>query len=104
MIVRFFEKFDDHCIIYFALIGAVLGIWRGRTGEDIMVLAIYAATIGGLCWYTAKAVLITAGTVKRSIETGEPLIKAGGLTEYDTEFARQVGEAAEAARRRNEKQ
>jgi len=101
MIVKMFSAYDDHCIIYSGFIGIILNLAFGPNVDPVSAFFIFAF-LGGLFWYAGKAVLITGGTVKRCIETGEPMIKAGGLTEYDTEFAKQIGEAAEAARRRNE--
>lgn len=106
MIVRFFMKFDDHCLVYFLLIGLGLAIFgKNPNNENPLVTGLLMATVCGMAWYAVKAILITGNTIATWKQThpGEPIFKAGGLTEYDREFARQVGEAAEGARRRNER-
>lgn len=103
MIVRFFEKFDDHCLTYFFLIGFCLGLFGPEEGSAISCGAVMAL-IGGLAWYSLKAVLITGSTVKNweRDHPGEPMFRAGGLTEYDQDYAEAVGKAAaEAIRRQN---
>lgn len=104
MIVRFFEKFDDHCILYFFLIGLGLAIFgKNPNHDDPLAMGLLTAAGGGMVWYSIKALLITGNTIATWKQThpGEPMFHAGGLTEYDSELARRIGEASEAARRRN---
>jgi hypothetical protein len=94
MLVRFFTKFDDHCIIYSALIGVSLNMMYGPTFEPLASAALFAL-IGGVVWYTLKAIFITGGTVVNwsRDHPGEPMIHAGGTSEYDTAFADKIGAA-----------
>jgi len=103
MIVRYFEAFDDHCISYFFLIGFCLGIFGQGDGSAISCGAVMA-TVGGLAWYSAKALLITGTTIANwdRDHPGEPMFKTGGLTQYDQDYAEAIGKAAaEAIRRQN---
>lgn len=103
MIVSLFEKFDDHCIVYFFLIGFALGLNNPEEGSAFFC-GLVMATVGGLAWYACKAVFITAGTVRNwdRDHPGEPMFKAGGLTQYDQDYAEAVGKAAaDAIRRQN---
>jgi len=102
---KFFSRFAEYPITHFFVIGFVLGI-LGKNPDKSFEIAGVSALLGGLFWYTAKAFLVTGHTVKNwdKLYPGEPMFKSGGLTEYDREFARQVGESAEKARRRYERE
>ena len=56
-------------------------------------------------WYPAKAVLITLNTILtwKSRYPGEPMFRAGGLTEYDQERCRRTGEAMADALRKHDR-
>lgn len=94
MIVRFIEAFDDHCLIYFFLIGFALGL-NGPEEGSAFYCGGAMTTVGGLAWYSAKALLITGSTIANWDKTnpGEPMFRVGGLTEYDKEKCRQTGQA-----------
>ncbi|OHB59765.1 MAG: hypothetical protein A2Y12_03535 [Planctomycetes bacterium GWF2_42_9] len=103
MIVRFFEGFDRHCLVYFFLIGFALGLNGPEEGSAFYCGAVMTF-VGGLAWYTLKAIFITGSTVRNWDKTnpGEPMFRAGGLTEYDQDYAEAVGKAAaEAISRQN---
>lgn len=102
MIKRALTKFAEKPISYFFLIGCVVCLF-GPHPDQFLLMGIYIAALGGAGWYFLKAIFIAGSTVKNwDVEhPGEPMFKPGGLTAYDAELARQVGEAAGRANRRN---
>ena len=101
MIIKFFEAFDDHCLAYLFLVGFTLGIFSPVEGSAFFS-GLILTTIGGLAWYSCKAVIITAGTIKNwdRDHPGEPMWSDRGLTDYDRNYAEAVGKAAAEAIRR----
>ncbi len=81
-----FVWYDKHPFFYSALIGVVGNICFGDHIDPVKAAGIFAALGGGL-WYVCKAFLISGQTAARMKANGEPLFKAGGLTEYDSEMA-----------------
>lgn len=96
------KRFIEYPLSHFFILGLGLGIFgKNPDGENPLIIAMMVTTVLGLGWYTIKAVFITAGTIKNWDKTnpGEPMFRAGGLTEYDQEKCRQTGQAvAEAIR------
>lgn len=88
-------------IIYSALAGVIGNFLFGPKPADPVGAAFIFAFLALIIYYPLKALAVTCGTVKRMRAEGKPLFEAGGLTEYDSEFARQVGEAAAKATREN---
>lgn len=80
-----------------AVVGVILNYFHGPKPADPVGSAFIFAGIVLMFWYPIKAILITSGTIVRFRKEGKPLFEAGGLTEYDREFAKQVGEAAAKA-------
>lgn len=102
MFVKMIEKIDDHVIIYSALAGVVwLPFATILPGTEPLMIPFCTCFLGTFLWYSIKSVVVTSQTVIRMKAAGEPIFQAGGLTEYDSEFARQVGEAAGKASKRD---
>lgn len=95
MMTRFFKRWAEYPITHFFLTGIILGIF-GKHPESFIECGFYVAALGGFVWYVIKAFLVTGNTIAgwKDTHPGEPMIHAGGLTEYDREFAKQVGRAA----------
>lgn len=101
MVTGWFVAIDRHCLVYFFLIGVVLG-WLGPQ-HDPWAGGFAFCLLGAFIWYPCKALLICGDTASTMIARGEPLIKAGGVTEYDRNKARITGEyMAEAMKRDRE--
>lgn len=90
---KILEKIDEHVLLYSAGAGIVINI-LSPAPNDPLAAALVFGFLGGMIWYGCKAVLITGNTVVQFRREGRPLIEAGGLTEYDAEYARRIGEAA----------
>jgi hypothetical protein len=85
--------FDRHCLVYFFLIGFVLGA-VGPTKNPLAGAGIILF-LGGFFWYVAKSLLTCGDTIATMRANGEPLFKCGDvLTEYDETRARRTGQAA----------
>lgn len=82
------EKFGQHPFFYSAIPGSILALFFSV--ETLLALPALTSFFGGLVWYLCKNIFIVATTKYE----GPPLFEAGGLTEYDEEYARRVGEAA----------
>jgi len=85
-----------------AVFGFIGNLVMGPSPKDPFTAALAVDVLILMIWYPVKAIAITCGTAARFHQEGRPLFEAGGLTEYDTEFARQVGEAAGKAARKND--
>jgi len=96
------KRFVEYPLSHFFILGLGLGVFgKNPNNENPLFIAMVVTTVLGLGWYTLKAVFITSCTVKNwdRDHPGEPMFRAGGLTEYDQEQCRQTGRAvAEAIR------
>jgi hypothetical protein len=103
-ITTWFVKFDDHCFVYFFLIGAVagaIGPHHDPWGGGLLLCAL-----GSFLWYVCKAFLICGETAATMIARGEPLFKSGEdcMTEYDRNKAKLMGKyVADAFRNERER-
>jgi hypothetical protein len=93
MLEQAIEKFDDHCLLYFAGIGFVLGLFN--VPANPFPAAFGMTVLGGFTWYIGKAILTTADTITTWDERHpeEPMFKTGEgcLTAYDSEICRRTG-------------
>lgn len=103
MITNAIKRFVEYPLSHFFILGLGLGIFgKNPDSENPLIIALMVMTVLGLGWYTLKAIFIAGSTVKNwdRDHPGEPMFRAGGLTEYDAEKCRQTGAAvAEAIRK-----
>lgn len=81
--------------------GAVANLVNGPLPKNPLGAALAGAGLVLLVWYPIKATFICCETATRFKKEGRPLFEAGGLTEYDSEKCRRIGEATAKAIREN---
>ena len=99
-ITAVFEWYDEHPFFYSACIGVVMNFFYGPKFEPVSAACLFGGLVGGL-WSVGKAFLITGNTISTMRANGEPLFKAGGLTEYDSEMTRRIAEEIVKAQRQS---
>jgi hypothetical protein len=92
------SQFDDHAIRNLSMISLILAlidlIFRGGN-VDVSKLFPFYWFLLCMGYYVIKSILITADTIIHWDERhpGEPMFKAGGLTEYDRTYAETIGKS-----------
>jgi hypothetical protein len=92
------SRFDDHAIRNLSFISLILAlIDLILRGGNVDVSELFLCFWFVLCmgYYVIKSILITADTIIHWEERhpGEPMFKAGGLTEYDRTYAETIGKS-----------
>lgn len=98
------KRFLEYPLSHFFILGLGLGIFgKNPNNENPLFIAMVVTTVLGLGWYTLKAIFITGSTVANwdRDHPGEPMFRAGGLTQYDQDYAEAVGKAAADAIRKS---